>query len=156
MNKYGPAPSGPHVCEVVAASIGEVPWKVSDDNPKGECLKLRLRPEGNFAFVFNDVPLDWGRMLDAVAVSLGIGREELMQGDLVGKQARVVLKHYTAKDGSTRAVVAKWLPASVEDTAKSDAPPAPAKSEPRKAAAAPVKVSRNAPPQWGDDDDIAF
>lgn len=156
MTEYAPAPAGTINCEIVAASIGDVVWRASDDNPRGECLKLRLRPEGNFAFVFADVPLDWGRMLDAVAASLGIDRQELVPGNLVGKQARVVLKHYTAKDGSTRAAVAKWLPASVEDTARSDAPPAPAKSEPRKPAATPVKVSRNAPPQWGDEDDIPF
>lgn len=156
MTTYEPAPAGTIECEVVAASIGDVSWKASDDNPRGECLRLRLRPDGNFAFVFADVPLDWGRMLDAVAVSLGIDRQELVPHNLVGKRARVVLKHYTAKDGTTRAAVAKWLPPSVAEAAPSDVRPAPAKAQTRAPAATPAKVSRNAPPQYGADDDIPF
>ena len=151
MNQYELAPAGTIEVEIVAASIGEVAWKVSDDNPKGECLRLRLRPEGNYAFVFADVPLDWGRMLEAVRKSAGVEGEELLPEAFVGKQARVVLKQYQAKDGTTRATVAKWSP--------------PAKSEPVKAAVtvtaivvkpAATKVSRNAPPQFGADDDLPF
>ena len=47
MNQYVPAPAGEIEVEIVAASIGDVAWKVSDDNPRGECLRLRLRPAGN-------------------------------------------------------------------------------------------------------------
>ena len=157
MNQYEPAPIGSIECEIVAASIGEVAWKVSDDNPRGECLRLRLRPAGNYAFMFNDVPMDWGRMLDAVSAATGIAREQLASGQLIGQRARVVVKHYSAKDGSTRAAVAKWLPASVVEAAPSNAPPASAKAAIRKPAATqPAKVSRNAPPQFGADDDIPF
>ncbi len=147
MNEYDAAPAGEIECEIVAASIGEVAWKVSDDNPRGECLRLRLRPSGNYAFVFADAPLDWGRMLDAVRKSAGVEGDELLPEEFVGKQARVVLKHYTGRDGSTRASVAKWLP--------------PTKPEPKQATPvvvkqAATKVSRNAPPQYGPDDDLPF
>ncbi len=147
MNQYEPAPAGEIEVEIVAASIGDVAWKVSDDNPRGECLRLRLRPDGNFSFVFADVPLDWGRMLEAVRRSAGVEGEELLPEAFVGKQARVALKHYTGRDGSTRASVAKWLP--------------PAKPEPKQATPAVVKqaatkVSRNAPPAFGADDDLPF
>ena len=147
MNQYAPAPAGEIEVEVVAASISEVAWKVSDDNPRGECLRLRLRPAGNYAFVFCDVPLDWGRMLDAVRKSAGVEGEELLPEAFVDKQARVVLKHYIGRDGGTRAAVAKWLP--------------PAKPEPKKATPvvvkqAAAKVSRNAPPAFGAHDDLPF
>jgi hypothetical protein len=97
--------------------------------------------------VFADVPLDWGRMLDAVRKSAGIEGDELLPEAFVGKQARVSLKHYTGRDGSTRASVAKWLP--------------PAKPELKQATPAVVKqaatkVSRNAPPQFGANDDLPF
>jgi hypothetical protein len=142
MNQYEAAPAGEIECEIVAASIGEVAWKVSDDNPRGSCLRLRLRPAGNYAFVFADLPLDWGRMLDAVRKSAGIEGDELLPEAFVGKQARVSLKHYTGRDGSTRASVAKWLP--------------PAKPEPKPVKVTVMKVSRNAQPQYGPDDDLPF
>ena len=147
VSQYEAAPAGEIECEIVAASIGDVAWKVSDDNPRGECLRLRLRPDGNYAFVFSDVPLDWGRMLDAVRKSASVEGEELLPEAFVGKQARVVLKHYTGRDGTTRATVAKWLP--------------PAKPEPKQATPvvvkqAATKVSRNAPPAFGADDDLPF
>jgi hypothetical protein len=165
VNQYEAAPAGEIECEIVAASIGEVAWKVSDDNPRGECLRLRLRPAGNYAFVFADVPLDWGRMLDAVRKSAGIEGDELLPEAFVGKQARVVLKHYTGRDGTTRAAVAKWLPAPVAVKAPSgnqsptlvDAINAWERQPVSAPTRAPVaKPSRNAPPQYGADDDIPF
>jgi hypothetical protein len=164
VNQYEPAPAGETEVEVVAASIGDVAWKVSDDNPRGECLRLRLRPAGNFAFVFSDVPLDWGRMLDAVRKSTGVS-SDMVPEEFMGQRARVVLKHFTAKDGSTRATVAKWLPATVRVEAPcGDQSPTLVdaikswKREPAPAPApAPVaKPSRNSPPQYGADDDIPF
>ena len=150
MSIYEPAPAGEIEVEIVAASIGEVAWKVSDDNPKGECLRLRLRPEGNYAFIFQDVPLDWGRMLEAVRAAVEAS-SDIEPAEFIGRRARAVLRHYTAKDGTTRAAVAKWLP--------------PAKPEPAKPAVtvtatvvkpAATKVSRNAPPVFGADDDLPF
>ncbi len=147
MSNYEPAPAGETSVEIVASSVGDVAWKASQDNPRGECLRLRLRPAGNYGFVFADVPLDWGRMLKAVCHAAGVQGEELLPESFVGRQARVVLKHYVGKDGTTRATVATWLP--------------PAKPEPRQATPAVVtlavtKVSRNAPPSFGADDDLPF
>ncbi len=151
VNQYEPAPAGEIEVEVVAASIGDVAWKVSDDNPRGECLRLRLSAGRDYGFIFTDVPLDWGRMLKAVRVAAGVEGEELLPESFVGRQARVTLKHYVGKDGITRASVAKWLP--------------PAKSQPEKPAVrvtatvlkpAATKISRNAPPSFGADDDLPF
>lgn len=164
MNQYEVAPAGEIECEIVAASIGDVAWKASDDNPRGECLRLRLRPDGNYAFVFSDVPLDWGRMLEAVRKAADTS-SDLTPEEFVGRRVRVVLKHYVGKDGTTRASVAKWLPATVpvesprgkssptlvDAIAAWERQPAPA---PMRAPAA--KPSRNAPPKFGADDDIPF
>ncbi len=161
-SNYQPAPAGALEVEIVAASVGEVAWKASDDNPRGECLRLRLSAGRDYSFVFCDVPLDWGRMLDAVRAATGVS-SDMVPEELTGERARVVLKHYTAKDGSTRAAVAKWLPRPRPDSdgkpatlidcinewAKGTPSPAPVKQ-------ATVKVSRNAPPQFGADDDIPF
>jgi hypothetical protein len=164
VNQYEAAPAGEIECEIVAASIGEVAWKVSGDNPRGECLRLRLRPAGNYAFIFSDTPMDWHRMLEAVRKAADAS-SDFTPGQFVGCRVRVVLKHYTAKDGTTRATVAKWLPAPVAVTAPSsnqsptlvDAIKAwerqPASASTRAPAAKP---SRNAPPQYGADDDIPF
>lgn len=147
MNQYEPAPAGETSVEVVAASIGDVAWKTSDDNPRGECLRLRLSAGRDYGFIFADVPLDWGRMLKSVCHAAGVEGEELLPESFVGRQARVVLKHYAGKDGITRATVARWLPA---------AKPEPTQATPAVVTLAVIKVSRNAPPSFGADDDIPF
>lgn len=165
MSHYEVAPAGTIEVEIVAASIGEVAWKASDDNPKGECLRLRLRPAGNYAFVFADIPLDWGRMLEAARAAVGVSSDYTPE-EFIGRRARVVLRHFTAKDGTTRATVARWLPlpvpvsdgkpATLTDAiaAWASEPPSQAVS---KAASKPAsKPSRNAPPQYGAADDIPF
>lgn len=162
MNTYEPAPAGTIECDIVAASIGEVPWKVSDDNPKGECLRLRLRPEGGYAFVFADVPLDWDRLLEAVRRAADAS-SDFTPEQFVGCRVRVVLKHYTGKDGTTKAAVAKWLPAPVRvEAPRGNQSPtlvdalAAWERQPQPAPLPRAKPSRNAPPQYGADDDIPF
>ena len=164
VSQYEAAPAGEIECEIVAASIGEVAWKVSDDNPRGECLRLRLRPAGNYAFIFSDTPMDWHRMLEAVRKAADAS-SDFTPGQFVGCRVRVVLKHYTAKDGTTRAAVAKWLPRPVAVKAPSgnqsptlvDAIKAWERQPVSAPTRAPVaKPSRNAPPQYGADDDIPF
>lgn len=146
MSQYEVAPAGEVEVEIVAASIGEVAWKVSDDNPRGECLRLRLSAGRGFGFIFQDVPLDWGRMLDAVRAATGVSGDMVPEA-FTGQRARVVLKHYTGRDGSTRASVAKWL---------SRPKPEQASATPAVVKAGSVKVSRSAPPSFGADDDIPF
>jgi hypothetical protein len=164
VSQYEVPPAGEIEVEVVAASIGDVAWRASDDNPRGECLRLRLSAGRAFGFVFADVPLDWGRMLDAVRAATGVS-SDIVPEEFTGQRARVVLKHYTAKDGSTRASVAKWMPRAKRVQApRGDATPTlvdaisdwerePPASAPKSVSA---KVSRNAPPKYGPDDDIPF
>ena len=164
MSNYQTAPAGEVEVEVVAASISDVAWKASNDNPRGECLRLRLSAGRDYSFVFVDVPLDWGRMLDAVRAATGVSND-MVPEEFPGQRARVVLKHYQAKDGSTRAAVAKWVPRAkrVQAQRSNESPtlvdainewkrePAVSPSK-----SAPPKVSRNAPPKYGPDDDIPF
>lgn len=162
MNQYQPAPAGQIEVEIVAASIGDVPWKASDDNPRGECLRLRLSAGRDYGFVFADVPLDWKSMVRAVRQAAGVTGEELVPGEYIGRRVRVVLNHYTGKDGSTRATVTRWLkpaadqpvPAVVSTPATVEPPRAPAAALQR--TAAEPKVSRNAVPRLVADDDIPF
>ena len=165
MSQYEPAPAGETSVEIVAASIGDVAWKASQDNPRGECLRLRLSAGRDYGFIFTDVPMDWGRMLKAVGHAAGVEGEELLPESFVGRQARVVLKHYVGKDGTTRASVAKWLPARVTvEAPRGDQSPTlvdAIKAWERQPAststpAPAAKPSRNAPPQYGADDDIPF
>jgi hypothetical protein len=86
-------------------------------------------------------------MLEAVRKAAGVEGEELLPESFVGRQARVVLKRYQAKDGTTRATVARWLP---------PAKPEPMQATPAVGKQAAAKVSRNAPPQYGADDDLPF
>ena len=156
MNQYQPAPVGEIEVEIVAASIGQVPWKASDDNPTGDCLRLRLSAGRVYSFVFADVPLDWRSMLKAVNRATGVAGEQLRLDDYVGRRARVVLDHYRGKDGSPRATVTRWLqpPAVAETPTLNDAIAAWRDSKP--ARQDDGKPSRNAVPQYGADDDIPF
>lgn len=162
MSQYQPAPAGEIEVEIVAASMGTVAWKVNDANPTGECLRLRLTAGRGYAFVFVDVPSNWASSLKAISAAVGIPVEQLRPEVLAGRRARVTLRHYTAKDGSTRAAVARWLPAAgdagqaVAEPAAATTPASAAQPAAPQAKPATAKVSRNAPPAYGPDDDIPF
>lgn len=166
---YTLVPAGRAECEIKAASIGDVPWKVTDANPTGACLKLRLSAGREYSFVFVDLPRDKKFLFRALAAALGIqpgadGKVTLPEPhELVGRTVFVEIEHFTTKRGETKACVRKWLPAS---TATPSAP-APATAawehdarqeqrQPRPAPPQQVRRSPNAMPQYGADDDIPF
>jgi hypothetical protein len=151
VTQYEVAPVGEAEVEVVAASIGDVSWKVSDDNPSGACLRLRLSAGRDYSFIWSDTPCDWGRQLNAVRAAVGVSSEQLRPEQFIGLRARVSLKHYQAKDGTTRAAVARWLP-----LAKGEPKPGTKQATASGVKSGTPKVSRNAPPSYGDADDIAF
>lgn len=143
--KYALLPLGEHVVEIAAASVGDVAWKVSDENPRGQCLRLRLSGGREFGFVFADLPRDREWLFKALAVALGLepgegGRISIGKPDsLVGRSARVEISHYTTRAGETRANVKKWLPvitAAIKPTSSTRAPAAPPRTPAAKAAAA--------------------
>ncbi len=146
---YAVLPAGPADVEIVAASVGDVPWKASPTNPTGACLKLRLSAGREFSFVFADLPRDMKPLFHALAAALGLkpdaaGKISLGPIDqLVGRQLRIEVAHYQSKTGDKKACVRRWLPEGKPETA------APTADTP---ARKPAALSRNAVPEWQSDD----
>ena len=150
---YAVVPQGIADVEIVAASIGDVAWKVTDANPTGACLKLRLSAGREHSFIFADLPRDKSFVFKALAAALGsvpgangkvsIGPVEA----LVGQRVRIEVGHYQTKTGEQRACVRKWLPRVAAQTT----PPA---SE--AVTTKPTKALRSSKPQWESADDIPF
>lgn len=117
-------PAGVHQMEIKAAEEGTSEWKVCDENPQGNVLKLRLSTVGgNHQFVFDDIPqhLGWRARQLAEACGGGVagGVVSLNPDDLVGRVIEVEISHYTGKSsGKTRAVVKKFLPAKPSAASK--------------------------------------
>lgn len=163
--QYAVVPEGRAEVEIKAATVGNLAWKVSDANPDGTCLQLRLSAGRQSSFVFADLPRDRAPLFKALAAALGIasdadGKVTLPPPhELVGRTVTVEIGHYQTRRGETRACVRKWLPASTA------APPvaAPAwehddrqeQRQPQKPQR-PQTRSRSAPPDIGVDDDIPF
>lgn len=117
-------PAGVHLMEIREASEGPNQYKACDENPNGDCLKLRLVPNaGNYQFVFDDIPQHLGWRAKQLAAACGqdvaSGVLSLNPDDLVGRMIEVEISHYTAKvTGKTRAVVKKYLPAKPSAASK--------------------------------------
>lgn len=166
---YDPVPEGQAEIEIVAASMGNVPWKVCDANPTGECLRLRLSAGNQYGFMFDDVPtqLDW--LFRVIGDAVGLDAAEVTADRLVGLRATVEVKHFTRRDGTTKASVCKWLrhPDAPPRQPKASKPKASTKataySEARERAAKDVQTIRsrrpdlpsgtpNVPPAVSDDE----
>jgi hypothetical protein len=131
-------PPGIHRMSVKHCEEGPNKYKTSDENPDGQCIKLRLATvEGQYKFVFDDIPKHLGWRAKQLAESLAImpvgGRLSLSPDELVGQVVNVEISHYTSKAGKVSAVVKRYVPAS----AVAAATPKPAmKPKPQKVAAA--------------------
>jgi hypothetical protein len=137
-------PAGQHRMAIKACEEGPNQYKTSDENPDGQCIKLRLATvEGQYKFVFDDIPKHLGWRAKQLAEALAIvpvgGRLSLNPGELVGQVVNVEISHYTSKANKVSAVVKRYVPASA-------------------VAAAPVKQSRPKPQKVaaGPSDDIPF
>lgn len=121
-------PAGTHRMVIRAAEEGPNEYKTSDVNPTGECLKLRLATvEGNYRFVFDDLPKHLGWRAANLADALGIkaigGRLTLTPDDCREQIVTVEISHYTSKAGKTSAVVKRYVPATVAEKTKPAAAP---------------------------------
>jgi hypothetical protein len=110
-------PAGVHLMRIVNAEEGPNQYKVSDDNPEGLCLKLRLSTQsGNHKFVFDDIPRHLGWRAKQLAQAVGIlavgGKLSLSPEELHEQTLLVEISHYTSKAGKVSAVVKKYVPAS--------------------------------------------
>lgn len=107
-------PAGVHVMEIRHAEEGANQWKECDQNPEGMCLKLRLSC-GDYKFVFHDIPQHLGWMAKQLADAIGVsgdGTVSLEPDDLIGREVKVEISHYTSKAGKISSVVKRYLPAS--------------------------------------------
>ena len=146
---YATAPAGEVEITVKAATLGNVPWKRSDANPAGSCLQLRLSAGTAYGLVFEDLPVDKHKVAAVVAKSFGLTLDALVPEGLVGRTARVTLKHIDTRTG-LRAVVDRWLPSVATDVAVPAAP-----TPPKRSTSSTTRPSRNAPPKT-EQDDIGF
>lgn len=132
-------PAGIHRMTVKHCEEGPNQYKTSDENPDGQCIKLRLATvDGQYKFVFDDIPKHLGWRAKQLAEAIGIlpvsGRLSLTPDELVNQVVNVEISHYTSKAGKVSAVVKRYVAASADATAKVSKPAA--KTKPQKVAAA--------------------
>lgn len=113
-------PAGKHVMKIRSAKEEPNEYKRSDANPNGDCLKLCLATvEGDYKFVWHDIPKDLGWLAANLADALGIraidGRLSLSPDEIEGQILTVEVSHYTSKAGKVSAVVKRYVPANVAD-----------------------------------------
>lgn len=145
-------PAGVHEMVIKHVEEGPNEYKTSDENPEGLCLKLRLATsQGNYRFVFDDIPKHLGWRAKQLAESLGIeavdGKISLDPGSIEGLTLSAEISHYTSKAGKVSAVVKKYLPPVQQAKPASK----PASKPARKPAPVAVQVTNAA-----SDDDIPF
>jgi hypothetical protein len=140
---YDVAPEGQTEVEIVAARVGNVPWKACDENPSGKCLQLRLSPGSAYGFVFADVPAHLKWLHGVVARAVGLDAADLVPNQLIGLRVTVEIRHFAKRDGTTRASVVRWLPR--HDAAP--APPRQPRGEPHAVRRSPEVAVRPQPPQ---------
>jgi hypothetical protein len=110
-------PPGKHVMKIRSAKEEPNEYKRSDANPAGDCLKLCLSTvEGDYKFVWHDIPKDLGWIAANLADGLGIkaidGRLSLSPDEIEGQVLTVEISHYTSKKGNVSAVVKRYVPAA--------------------------------------------
>ena len=116
-------PAGVHEMVIKHAEEGPNQYKVTDSNPEGLCLKLRLATlSGNYKFVFDDIPkhLGWRakQLADAIGVAAADGKVSLEPDTLAGATVTVEVSHYTSKSGKVSAVVKRYVPCEAKPQPK--------------------------------------
>ena len=162
LNELAPPPSREPLSEgihkgVVDRVTVESGWRVSPDNPIGDCLSIWLDCEENAERkrVFVTVPITQIGRISVIARACGVapperGRADWDETALIGRECSVETSQYIvqngAKAGETRASVRRWI---VPEAAK---PAAPAPAPKPAAKPAPMKVNKAAKAAGGADD----
>lgn len=147
-------PAGIWPMTIRHAEEGPNQYKVSDENPDGLCLKLRLATvEGQYKFVFDDIPKHLGWRAKQLAEAVGVipvgGKIALTPDELVNQVVQVEISHYTSKAGKVSAVVKRYLQAQADKPAAAPAAKQAAKPVAKRTLA--QKITAATP-----DDDIPF
>jgi hypothetical protein len=118
-------PAGTHTLTIRSVSEGPNEYKRCDENPEGNCIKLRLASDGNHRFVFDDIPAHLAWRAQQLAAAVGIiavaGKLTLRPDELEGQKVSVEITHYTSKAGKVSAVVKRYLPAAATPEPRSAA-----------------------------------
>jgi hypothetical protein len=141
-----PLTPGEYEATIANATI-QAGWRVSDDNPSGDCLSLWVDclEAGERKRVFVTVPVTNIRRVSVIARACGVeppqrGQPDWDESQLVGKTARVETSTYTVaqgpKAGETRASVARWLMPAAAARPEADAAPRKRGPKPKLAGAA--------------------
>ncbi len=131
-----PLTPGEHGATIDNATI-QSGWRVSDDNPTGDCLSVWVDcvEAGEKKRVFVTVPVTNIRRIAVIARACGVeppqrGNPDWDETALIGKTCRVETSQYIVqqgpKSGETRASVSRWImpqPAAAP-AAKPEKPPA--------------------------------
>jgi len=125
-------PAGQHRMTIKHCEEGPNQYKTSDENPEGQCIKLRLSTvDGMYKFVFDDIPKHLGWRAKQLAEALAIvpvgGRLSLKPEELVGQVVNVEISHYTSKAGKVSAVVKRYVPATAGAAEQKKSRPRPQK-----------------------------
>jgi hypothetical protein len=133
-SERGIVPAGVHSMMIKHCEEGPNEYKRCDENPSGDCIKLRLATvQGDYKFVFDDIPKHLGWRAKQLAEAVGIvpvaGRLSLSPDELAGQVLTVEVSHYTSKAGKVSAVVKRYVPPSAAAATPS------VKAKPRTAAA---------------------
>lgn len=151
-----PLSDGVHRGTVERVTI-ESGWRITDDNPSGDCLSIWLdcQEGGERKRVFVTVPVSQINRITVIARACGVspperGRADWDETTLIGREATVETAQYIVqngpKAGETRAAVRRWITPEAVPVAGGAA-----KKPPRPAV---VKVGRGA--AKGGSDDIPF
>ena len=111
-------PAGRRTVEIKKAEETTSKYKISDDNPNGNVLALRLSDmHGRFGYIFDDISQTDGQR--ALSLMAALGRRpggsvvSLKPADLVGQVLDVEVRYYTSKStGKVSALVDAYLPAA--------------------------------------------
>jgi hypothetical protein len=120
-------PVGTHIATIKRADERCVDWKKSDANPTGKCLSLRLAV-GNYQYVFHDIPNDRHWIARQLADALGIVPEDgtlrIVPSEIEGRDLTLDIKHFTNRQGITKADVKAYVPLATQTAApKRQTPP---------------------------------
>jgi len=171
LNELAPPPSREPLSEgihkgVIDRVTAENGWRVSPDNPSGDCLSIWLDCEesGERKRVFVTVPCNQINRISVIARACGVapperGRADWDETTLIGRECEVETSQYIvqngAKAGETRASVKRWIvPEAAKPAAPAAAPQTVAPKPPAKVPA--MKVNKAAKAAGGGADDIPF
>jgi hypothetical protein len=151
-----PLSPGFHFGQIEKATI-EKGWRISDDNPSGDCLSLWVDcvEDDEQKRVFVTIPKNEIWRIVLVAKSCNVpppvrGETEWDEAQLVGRRCYVETTTYTVRNGNNagqiRASVSQWVAFADQPTATETTQERRARKDPSEET--PARAKRTAKPDW--------